>query len=557
MDGDFGGPPHGLSSDILNIAAVLTRKAPLKVPRYQRPYTWTEREVRVLIEDLTRAHKRTAPFYFIGQIVLVRNGGRFEISDGQQRLATLTMIFAYARDRLSDHAALFQGLIMEGGEPRLLLRDQDAPFYRHFVQEPGRLAALGRQGESSIESQELIASASRAIDAELSDLTAEELLDFLTYVARCCTLNVVDAEERGCAQTVFNTQNKGGSPLSGADMIKSDLLENAGLSDNEADAAALRWEQIEDMFERENFARLLYMLPYLLNGQPMLSTGDMGAFRAEVERTGGVRAFLFDHLPRYAEALRSIFNGSVDAGPASADVNRRIHLLRQVESWDWAPAALAFLANYDGDHESARRFFEGLDRFTFACELSVVDVRVQQRRFSAAVTYCRDEKGLFGQEGVLNFSEAEHTKFIDTLNKSRKRDRMRRLLLIRLEAAMPGGRLLSITDDVTVEHILPRANVPWWAQRFPNPKARLEFANLLGNLTLVSLAQNTAADTKPFPEKRRIYFHTKGAPVFALTRDFEGEMDWTEQVIEARHQRLVRTLCEDWGVSCDWASKAA
>jgi hypothetical protein len=54
MASAFGDTPLGLNSIVLNVAAVLTRKQ-LKVPRYQRPYTWTEREVRELIQDLWRA----------------------------------------------------------------------------------------------------------------------------------------------------------------------------------------------------------------------------------------------------------------------------------------------------------------------------------------------------------------------------------------------------------------------------------------------------------------------------------------------------------------------
>ena len=68
----FGSTPQGLYSLILNLAGVLMRDTPLKVPRYQRPYTWGEREVRQLIQDLRSAYERKAPFYFIGQIVLVK-----------------------------------------------------------------------------------------------------------------------------------------------------------------------------------------------------------------------------------------------------------------------------------------------------------------------------------------------------------------------------------------------------------------------------------------------------------------------------------------------------
>ena len=557
MAGVFGDTPLGLTSQVMNLAAVLTRKGGLKVPRYQRPYTWSEREVRQLIEDLRRAFKRGATFYFIGQIVLVKNHGKLEISDGQQRLATLTMIMAYVRDRLPGRAKQFQTLVMDGDNARLLLRDEDVNFYRGYVQEPGQISAMARHVETGIESKDLLCAAARTIETELREIDDRELDAFMSYVARACTLNVVDADERGCAQTVFNTLNKRGSPLSGADIIKSDLLENSKLSNAEADAAARKWEQIEDMFEREKFAKLLYMMPFLLTGEQLLSPGDLAAFRTAVEKTGGVRDFLFDQLPRYAHALRAIFAGSIDVGPASADVNRRVKMMKQVEDWDWAPPAIAFLAEHAHEHERARRFFQALDRFTFACELSIVDNRLQEARYARAMKGVGDDKLLYGPRGALELTEGEHMRFIDTMNRSRKRDRQRRLLLIRLEAAMPGGHLLEMTDDVTVEHVLPKSGGGWWNERFPDSGMRSEAANLLGNLVLITYAQNSFADNKPYTEKRKVFFNTPNAPIFALTRDIVGIEDWTLSAIEERHERLVRILSEDWGLVRGGASQAA
>ncbi len=545
----FGETPIGLVSQILNLAAVLTRKGGLKVPRYQRPYTWGEREVRELIQDLWRAFERGATFYFIGQIVLVRNQqGKLEISDGQQRLATTTMLMAYTRDRLPGRAKHYQQLIMDGGAPRLLLREDDANFFRGFVQEPGKMAELARHPEIGIDSKDLLCNAARTIETELSELDDRELDSFMAYVARACTLNVVDADERGSAQTVFNTLNKRGSPLSGADIIKSDLIENSGLSGQEADAAARKWEQIEDMFERRDFARLLYMMPRLLTGERLLSPGDLAAFRAAVERTGGVKKFLFDQLPRYAAALRAIYANAIDVGPPSTEVNRRVRMMKQVEEWDWAPAAIAFLAEHGGEHERARRFFQALDRFTFACELSVIDSRQQEKRFARALKHVGDDKMLYGPKGALELTEKELLAFFATLNRARKRDRQRRLLMMRLEAAMPNGHLLHIKDDVTVEHVLPRAGGGYWNDHFPDKVRRMEAANLLGNLVLVTHAQNTLADTKPYNEKRKVFFNTPGAPIHQVTRDIAGIEHWTMQAIEERHERLVRILCEDWGL---------
>jgi hypothetical protein len=379
-------------------------------------------------------------------------------------------------------------------------------------------------------------------------------------VARCCTLNVVDADERGCAQTVFNTLNRRGSPLSGADIIKSDLLENSKLSNKEADDAARKWEQIEEMFEREHFAHLLEMIPFLITGERLLAPGDLAAFRAAIDRAGGVKMFLFEQLPRYAQALRSIFACSIEAGQASIEVNRRVKLMKQVRQWDWAPAAIAFLADHASEHERVRRFFQALDRFAFACELSVIDDRLQEGRYARMIRHRADDKQLYGhggQRGALELTDIEQMKFIETLNRSRKRDGQRRLLMMRLEAALPNGSLLDMHSDVTVEHILPKAGGPWWNDRFPDKRMRGEAANLLGNLTLVNHAQNTAADTKSYADKRKIFFNWPHAPIHALTRDLVGMEDWTLRAIEERHERLVRVLCEDWGLVRSDASQAA
>ena len=119
---------------------------------------------------------------------------------------------------------------------------------------------------------------------------------------------------------------------------------------------------------------------------------------------------------------------------------------------------------------------------------------------------------------------------------------------MRLEASMPGGNIVRMTDDATVEHVLPKNGGPWWNERFPDPALRGELANLLGNLTLLTYDQNARAGVDPYPDKRKVYFDTKNAPIHALSKDIAAIPDWTLQAIEERHERLVRILSEDWGL---------
>jgi hypothetical protein len=342
-----------------------------------------------------------------------------------------------------------------------------------------------------------------------------------------------------------------GDPLSGADIMKSDLIENSGLSSTDADAAARKWEQTEEMFRREDFATLLDMMPFLLTGEKLRSPGDLAAFRNAVDKAGGVRKFLFEYLPRYAQVLRAILSCNVDVGPASADVNRRIRLMQQVEKWDWAPAAIAFLVAHASQHERARRFFQYLDCVTFACEFSAIDTRSQEGRYKRIMQGVGDDKKLYGKGGAMELSEVEHRKLIATLNRSRKRDRQRRLLLIRLEGALPDGRMIEMTDDVTVEHILPKGASPWWNERFPDPRRRNDVANLIGNQILITHEQQKLADNKSYPEKRKVYFELPGAPIYALTESLRNVVELTADVIEGRQETMLGALCGDWGLFHD------
>jgi hypothetical protein len=378
------------------------------------------------------------------------------------------------------------------------------------------------------------------------------------YVADRATFNVVDAAERGCAATVFNTLNGRGQELSAADNIKCDLLENSKLREEEASAAARKWEELEDSLGRVRFGKLLNMMPFLLTGEQFNSPGDLAAFRAQVERGGGVRTFLFDKLPRYAAALRDILDGAVDVGGAdsevratiNADINRRLAMMKLIEEWHWAPAALAFLAEHRKP-QNAKRFFQALDAFSFACAISgeIINHKNREKRWIEAAKHADEIEHVLSPE-VLGMKDDERTRLIARFNLAKPKDLMRRLMLVRIEAALPGGSMLTLDDILTVEHILPaRGSNPYWLALFSDKAMRESTANMLGNLTLVTRKQNEEVDCKPFPEKLDVYFNTPGALIHALTRPLKELKEWTRDEIEGRQDDMIYSLLVDWGLA--------
>ena len=88
--------------DFRGIGKIL-QEGKLKVPLNQREYAWDEENVKDLCEDLAGAMREGKDSYFLGTIVLTQTSdSRLEVVDGQQRLATCTMLLAGIRDILKE-----------------------------------------------------------------------------------------------------------------------------------------------------------------------------------------------------------------------------------------------------------------------------------------------------------------------------------------------------------------------------------------------------------------------------------------------------------------------
>lgn len=80
-----------------SLSDILNGKEKYKIPRYQRPYSWTADEVSDLWNDLKEEES-----VFLGSFVFnyekYDDEGFVEVIDGQQRLITLTVLMAVLRD---------------------------------------------------------------------------------------------------------------------------------------------------------------------------------------------------------------------------------------------------------------------------------------------------------------------------------------------------------------------------------------------------------------------------------------------------------------------------
>jgi uncharacterized protein with ParB-like and HNH nuclease domain len=129
------------------VVDLLGSNAPLRlvVPIFQRGYSWETKHVKAFWSDITDSNRPIK--YFMGPIVVLEkpDDGVSELLDGQQRLATITVLFSVIRDTANklgyDEAKFFAGYIQrdfiigEEGRRNMQLGETDDTYFRESIQQ--------------------------------------------------------------------------------------------------------------------------------------------------------------------------------------------------------------------------------------------------------------------------------------------------------------------------------------------------------------------------------------------------------------------------------------
>jgi len=218
----------------------------LVVPLNQREYKWEKDKVEKLIDDLMNAFSSGDQIYFLGMIVLARDStGQLEIADGQQRLATISILIAALRDYMLEledieGARTYENDYLLKYEPRykdyipkLKLNFEDKEFFvKTILKRPSdREEYNGRPYLSHDRLKEAMGTAEdhvRNMVAMYSDKEDKlrrlyDWMDFLKTNAKVIIITVPG--HVGNVFKMFETLNARGVPASQIDILKNYLFE--------------------------------------------------------------------------------------------------------------------------------------------------------------------------------------------------------------------------------------------------------------------------------------------------------------------------------------------
>lgn len=588
----LGNDKKNLMFQRLRLASValgefFSARASFSVPAFQRPFDWGPDEALQLLEDVSRAagielSEQADPDYFLGTVLLLTEegnplpgasaaqqhsgSGTFQIIDGQQRLTTLTMLFALLRDMAAassfedqdEVVAMLASLIVlprvanDDATPistryRIVLNSLDRALFQTYVQVPGGTLTDPDSAATNVcsVSSKLLA-ARETLKANLEQLSPEQRLRLSRYLVEKCHLVVTLSHDLERAHRLFTVLNERGKPLRRNDIIKVEVL--GGLPPQDCDYVRRHWEAAEQTLgeDFETFFTHLKVMHGRRRGRVV------EGLRSLINAAGGGRKFVDDMLDPYAEAFAKIQSCASAPIPENDALALHLFYLNRLRGQEWHPAVLAALRTCADDPEAIRRLTLGIDRVAYVTRVLCHGSGRRVTRFARIVQAILSGEARDETADVFSFTrdEVRNVKF-HLRNLYRRNPPVCKLLLMRINDRIEGRVCLQDPKALSVEHVLPNwpATASRWRNLFAQPEIREAATQCLGNYTLLPDKLNDRMRNREFSDKQeQIADFFSGELVMAIVADVMDSQSWDYPTIVARERKFLDILGEIIGI---------
>lgn len=553
-----------------------------EIPDYQRPYAWTTGQATELFDDLYSAMQDarvsgSGSQYFLGSIVLIKNDRdpKSSVVDGQQRLTTLTMLFAVLRTVMPDAADDITDFLYKKGkfslgeknEYRLTAREEDADFFRTHIQEPGGIAQLVASTEKLKDSRLRYRENATLLLEKAKALSPDDRNALWKFLANDCSLVVISTPDLEAAYRIFSVLNNRGLDLAPIDIIKAEVLGSIRRmgGEDEAHTYSKKWSKIESQLGRDAFGELFGHIRSIYAKQKQRAT-LVKEFKERVTEYKTPIDLVDKVIEPYAKVWDFVRNADFEADKQAEtirNINEYLSWLNRVDFKDWVPPALLYSKRFRQQPKLLVAFFKALERLTYF--LLVTKVGINERiEIYAALTKEIEPDAFTGDLAALTtltLSDAQKRKFVAALDGNVYDDlpKARMALVLRLESLMRDDGGAQLQDAVSLEHVLPQTPPDGsdWIKWFPDKDERDYWTHRLANLVPLDKKKNSSARNYDFAKKKEVYFNDKGTDSpFVLTQKVRKENEWTPTLLAERQKRLVGALKDHWNlaVSTDTAA---
>ena len=334
------------------------------VPSYQRHYVWDSDNVNDLLNDFIDNYKEHSnEEYFLGSYIIQNKVGDNDLLDGQQRITTLFLLFAFLRDyeKSSDDikTACKELIFQEGNKvkkiaPRVRLnyeiRGNVKEFVDTYIKDDGSITnkwetiekmANNRNENTSIQRMCNALCCYRDFFAEHSEI---DLDAFVMFILNNVVMIYISADSLEDAFRLFSVMNDRGQKLSNADILKSSNLEKIP-DDNDRNYYAREWENMQEDLGNDFDRLLAYVRTMLLKKRQrnnLLDEYENIIFKQEYVKKGYE---FFKYVLEVYKDYNTIINLTDSSDPEFSTLIRTLNAC--MPSTDWVPVVLSYYKKFD------------------------------------------------------------------------------------------------------------------------------------------------------------------------------------------------------------------
>lgn len=545
------------------IAGVLKDRL-LAVPIYQRSYAWTGDEVAEYWDDLRMAFSDASAEYFLGTLVLTKQASppRDTIIDGQQRLATTSVLLAAIRDEFADRADKTRADIVQqkylstsdlssaGVISRLNLNSEDLQFFEALVvSQAGTPTPIRPSHKLLVDTYHRFRREVKKVADDAGPDWVPRLTQWVEFLRDRVKTIVLEVPSDADAFLIFETLNDRGADLTIADLLKNYLFGHAG---SKLDAVRDTWMMVLGALE--------------IPAETALFTGFLRHYWSSVRGATRERELyksIKEHVTSEAQVLEFVteLHGAANLYSAllssnheyweefGGTVRENVETLLRLDLEQNRPLLLAALQHFGATEKKALLkalvawsvrglFVGGIGGGTAEKAYCRAAVRIRKGEIKTT-------KELRAELATILPSDSEFQDAVETARVPKAN--LARYYLLALERGKQGESEPEFVpnsneEEVNLEHVLPkRASAAEWGSQF-NADERREYLHRLGNLCLLQKGPNGRIGSKPFAAKKPLLTRSK----FALTKEIAATTDWTKDAIKERQKQLAALAVEVW-----------
>lgn len=563
------------SDGLVNIDRLLNGQDFYEIPLLQRNYVWAKENINILIDDIKESmDEDITQDYFIGSMVFSTENGKKVVVDGQQRMTTLSLIFAVAVKFLKDtkkdqYANLYipylykdtvsdiDGSILS--MKRLKHHIKDDEYFSNLIQEKNLQNATST-------SQNNMLSAKETIETKLEPMHIDDLIKFVNYLAKRVHIISMVTSNLNIAFRIFETLNDRGAKLQPEDLLKNMLLRN--LSDSQYPEVAKKWDDLISVLTNENGKPIAptssFLKHYVMSKGFLVQKAKLYEWFEEQTLIGKNKEELLGFNLKTDEGIRFFINELIEeatlyskvlSGNFEKSIDNCIKLgVKQT--------LVIVLATKDFEYEKKRKIYDLMESLVFSYVITSSRFNEFEKslfKISKKLRNSKKDENLF-EEALKDIKNMILDKKEQALNalveyKMKKSDKKKaKYILEKLGKALDDSDL----SGYTIEHIMPEEKSLGWNYIKESKEEYTALVSKLGNLTLISNSNNSSLKNKDFEAKKLVYKNqpilTKSIIEEVVTGTSNTKLDkalrkydykpvkkeWSKEEIERRSKALRR-----------------